>query len=107
SAATSASSFPTRSPCWPRAARSPGTRSSKRGSCCKRRSELGMNAAMAKARILVVDDEPNARAALRTILGEEGYEIAEAADGEEGLARLQEWSPDLVLADVRIPRMDG
>jgi two-component system NtrC family response regulator len=62
---------------------------------------------MAKPRILVVDDEQNARAALRTILTEEGYEIAEAADGEEGLARLQEWSPDLVLADVRMPRMDG
>ncbi|HYV65157.1 MAG TPA: response regulator, partial [Myxococcales bacterium] len=62
---------------------------------------------MAKPRILVVDDEQNARAALRTILSEEGYEIAEAPDGEEGLARLQEWTPDLVLADVRMPRMDG
>src|SRR5205814_5652535 len=62
---------------------------------------------MSKRRILVVDDEQNARAALRTILSEEGYEIAEAADGEEGLARLQEWEPDLVLADVRMPRMDG
>jgi len=62
---------------------------------------------MAKPRILVVDDEQNARAALRTILTEEGYEIAEAADGEEGLARLQEWSPDLVLADVRMPAWTG
>src|SRR5690349_23001035 len=62
---------------------------------------------MSKHRILVVDDEANARAALRTILTEEGYEIAEAADGEEGLARLQEWEPDIVLADVRMPRMDG
>ncbi|MFL5411257.1 MAG: sigma-54-dependent transcriptional regulator [Myxococcales bacterium] len=62
---------------------------------------------MAKQRILVVDDEANARAALRTILSEEGYEISEAADGEEGLARIEEWSPDLVLADVRMPRMDG
>ncbi|MFL5415767.1 MAG: sigma-54-dependent transcriptional regulator, partial [Myxococcales bacterium] len=62
---------------------------------------------MAKQRILVVDDEANARAALRTILTEEGYEISEAADGEEGFARIEEWSPDLVLADVRMPRMDG
>ncbi|MFL5437609.1 MAG: sigma-54-dependent transcriptional regulator [Myxococcales bacterium] len=62
---------------------------------------------MAKQRILVVDDEANARAALRTILSEEGYEISEAADGEEGLARIEEWSPDLVLADVRMPRMNG
>ncbi|MFL5430332.1 MAG: sigma-54-dependent transcriptional regulator, partial [Myxococcales bacterium] len=62
---------------------------------------------MAKQRILVVDDEANARAALRTILSEEGYEISEAADGEEGFARIEEWSPDLVLADVWMPRMDG
>src|SRR3954463_5898564 len=62
---------------------------------------------MGKQRVLVVDDEANARAALRTILSEEGYEISEAADGEEGLARIEEWSPDLVLADVRMPRMNG
>jgi len=62
---------------------------------------------MSKQRILVVDDEQNARAALRTILTEEGYDIAEAADGEEGFAKLRDWGPDLVLADVRMPRMDG
>ena len=62
---------------------------------------------MRKARILVVDDEPNARAALRTILSEEGFEISEARDGEEGLAKLAEDSPDIVLADVRMPRLDG
>jgi len=62
---------------------------------------------MARARILVVDDEANARAALRTILSEEGYEIAEASDGEGGLSTLIEFAPDVVLADVRMPRMDG
>jgi two-component system, NtrC family, response regulator len=62
---------------------------------------------MAKARILVVDDEVNARAALRTILTEEGYEIDQAADGEEGLAKLSDFSPDVVLADVRMPKLDG
>src|ERR1700682_3308534 len=62
---------------------------------------------MPKARILVVDDEMNARAALRTILSEEGHDISEAPDGEEGLARLAEWSPDVVLADVRMPKLDG
>ena len=62
---------------------------------------------MRKARILVVDDEQNARAALRTLLSEEGYEITEAQDGEEGLSKLQDIAPDVVLADVRMPRMDG
>jgi len=62
---------------------------------------------MSKPRVLVVDDEQNARAALRTILTEEGYEIAEASDGEEGLRQVQDFAPDVVLADVRMPRMDG
>jgi two-component system NtrC family response regulator/two-component system response regulator HydG len=62
---------------------------------------------MSKARILIVDDEATARSALRTLLIEEGYEVAEAADGEEGLARLAELAPDVVLADVRMPRRDG
>lgn len=58
-------------------------------------------------RILVVDDEQNARAALRTILAEEGYEVAEAADGQEALEQVASFAPDVVLADVRMPRMDG
>jgi len=60
-----------------------------------------------RERILVVDDEHNARVALRTILSEEGYEIAEAADGEEALALLPGFAPAAILADVRMPRMDG
>ena len=60
-----------------------------------------------KERILVADDEQNARVALRTILTEEGYEVSEAADGEEALALLPGFAPAAVLADVRMPRMDG
>jgi two-component system NtrC family response regulator/two-component system response regulator HydG len=62
---------------------------------------------MGKERILIVDDEQNARAALRTLLAEEGYETAEAGDGEEALAMLSEISPAAVLSDVRMPKMDG
>ncbi|PYO39330.1 MAG: transcriptional regulator [Gemmatimonadetes bacterium] len=62
---------------------------------------------MPKPRILIVDDEQNARSALRTLLSDEGYDIAEAANGEEGFSRLQELAPDVVLADVRMPRIDG
>jgi two-component system NtrC family response regulator/two-component system response regulator HydG len=59
------------------------------------------------ARVLVVDDEQNAREALKTILSEEGYEVQMAADGEEGLARLNSFHPDAVLCDVRMPKRDG
>jgi DNA-binding NtrC family response regulator len=62
---------------------------------------------MSAQRILVVDDEDNARRAISTILGEEGYEVAEAANGEEALSRLAEFSPAAVLTDVRMPKMDG
>jgi len=60
-----------------------------------------------KGRVLVVDDEANARSALAAILGEEGYEVAEAFDGQDALERIPAFAPDVVLADVRMPRMDG
>jgi DNA-binding NtrC family response regulator len=60
-----------------------------------------------KERVLVVDDEANARQALRDILSEEGYEVVEAADGEDALHLMQSFAPAAVLADVRMPRMDG
>jgi DNA-binding NtrC family response regulator len=62
---------------------------------------------MAAERILVVDDEDNARRAIATILGEEGYEVAEASNGVDALARIAEFSPAVVLSDVRMPQMDG
>jgi DNA-binding NtrC family response regulator len=62
---------------------------------------------MAAERILVVDDEDNARRAIATILGEEGYEVAEASNGVDGLARISDFSPAVVLSDVRMPQMDG
>src|SRR6202158_3422981 len=62
---------------------------------------------MGSTRILVVDDEQNARDALRTMLVEEGYQVAEASDGQEALDRMSEFAPVVVLADVRMPKMDG
>ncbi|HET6410665.1 MAG TPA: sigma-54 dependent transcriptional regulator [Anaeromyxobacter sp.] len=58
-------------------------------------------------RVLVVDDEQNARVALRAILTDEGYDVAEAADGEEAIRILPGFAPAVVLADVRMPRVDG
>src|SRR5215475_13298771 len=62
---------------------------------------------MSRAHILVVDDEANARRALQTILEEEGFSVSQAADGQEALELLRAGCPDLVLADIRMPRLDG
>jgi len=62
---------------------------------------------MKKARILIVDDEPVARSGLRTLLEDEDYEVAEAADGEEALQLLAGFAPDVVLSDLRMPKRDG
>jgi two-component system response regulator AtoC len=59
------------------------------------------------ARILVVDDEPNVRLMLRALLEKHGFDVSEAGDGEEALARIASDPPAFVLADVRMPKMDG
>jgi DNA-binding NtrC family response regulator len=59
------------------------------------------------ARVLVVDDDPGVRYTLREILSSEGLQVEEAADGIEGLARYDAAPVPLVVADVRMGRMDG
>ncbi|OOG77753.1 sigma-54 dependent transcriptional regulator [Algoriphagus sp. A40] len=58
-------------------------------------------------KILIIDDERFIRASLREILEYEKFEVSEAQDGEEGLAKIQEEEFDLVLCDVKMPKMDG
>jgi len=60
-----------------------------------------------RGRILVVDDEANARTALAELLREEGYTVDTAADGFKALPKLEEFVPDLVLTDLKMPGMDG
>ncbi|TAK28896.1 MAG: sigma-54-dependent Fis family transcriptional regulator [Myxococcaceae bacterium] len=60
-----------------------------------------------RGRILIVDDEANARAALSEILREEGYETETAADGFKALGKLGAFSPDLILTDLKMPGLDG
>jgi len=59
------------------------------------------------ANILVIDDERAIRNVLKDILGNEGYKTEEAADGEEGLKKFQAGSFDVVLCDIKMPKMDG
>ena len=59
------------------------------------------------ASILIIDDDKAIRKTLTEILRYEGYKIDEAADGEEGLRKFSNTSYDLVLCDVKMPKMDG
>jgi len=59
------------------------------------------------ATILIIDDERAIRKTLNEILGFEGYKIEEAADGEEGLKKFQSAAFDVVLCDIKMPKVDG
>lgn len=63
--------------------------------------------AVAKKKILVVEDEPDYRVLLREILGKAGYAVSDASTGETGLSLYRAESPDLLLLDVMLPDMTG
>ncbi len=57
--------------------------------------------------ILIVDDEQKIRELLDLRLSAEGFKVIQAVDGEEGVAQARKHSPDLILMDVMMPKMDG
>ncbi|WP_329197000.1 MULTISPECIES: response regulator transcription factor [unclassified Streptomyces] len=58
-------------------------------------------------RVLVVDDEPAVREALRRSLAFEGYAAQTAVDGLDALDKAASYAPDLIVLDIQMPRMDG
>ena len=58
-------------------------------------------------RVLVVDDEDRIRGIVRRYLESDGFEVAEARDGEAGVRLARDWHPDLVVLDVMMPGTDG
>lgn len=58
-------------------------------------------------RVLIIDDEAIIRDSVSTYLQDSGFAVFQAGDGREGLERFREISPDVVLLDLRMPRMDG
>ena len=57
--------------------------------------------------ILVVEDQEDNRQILRDLLGNAGYELTEAENGEEAIAAVAKRRPDLILMDIQLPIMDG
>lgn len=58
-------------------------------------------------KILIIEDDEDMIHILKSILELEGYEIAYARDGEDGLSKAKEYNPDLIILDVILPKIDG
>jgi DNA-binding NtrC family response regulator len=66
-----------------------------------------VNVASSKGRVLIVDDEANARSALAELMDDAGYSVSTAADGRTALLQMEQIDPDVVLTDLKMPGMDG
>ena len=58
-------------------------------------------------KILIVEDDPFLRKAYINILTKENFEVDFAEDGEQGLAKAENWKPDLIMLDMLMPKVDG
>ena len=58
-------------------------------------------------KILIADDEPNIVVSLEFLMRQKGYEVKVATNGEDALAAVGEFAPDLILLDVMMPRLSG
>jgi PAS domain S-box-containing protein len=68
---------------------------------------LGLAEGQPRYRLLIVEDQPENRLLLRRLLGPFGFELHEAANGQEAVALFEQWRPDLIWMDIRMPVMDG
>jgi signal transduction histidine kinase/CheY-like chemotaxis protein len=66
-----------------------------------------VEAARPARRIMLVEDQPDARASLEAVLKAEGHEVQTAADGSEALERLRSFRPEVILIDIGLPGMNG
>lgn len=68
---------------------------------------MGYATSQMTAKVLLVDDHETVRDLLRLLLEGEGYEVTEARDGAEALAKVESDKPDLLLLDLMMPEVDG
>lgn len=60
-----------------------------------------------KTKVLAIDDSQTIRVLLQTTLQDAGFEVVTADDGLEGVAKYEEYQPDVVITDINMPNMDG
>jgi DNA-binding response OmpR family regulator len=58
-------------------------------------------------KILIIDDDPSTTESIGSYLKDVGYEVATASDGLEGLELVKKFDPDLVISDIRMPKLNG
>jgi PAS domain S-box-containing protein len=68
---------------------------------------LGLAQGQPRYRLLIVEDQPENRLLLRRLLEPLGFELQEAVNGQEAVALFEQWHPDLIWMDIRMPVMDG
>ena len=68
---------------------------------------LGLAEGQPAYRLLIVEDQPENRLLLRRLLDPLGFELREAVNGQEAVALFEQWHPDLIWMDIRMPVMDG
>jgi two-component system phosphate regulon response regulator PhoB len=62
---------------------------------------------VARKTVLIVEDDRALRELYRTVLRQAGYEVGAVEDGTDALHRLEHWTPDVVVLDLALPRLDG
>ncbi len=73
----------------------------------KRGRILGLAGGQPSYRLLIVEDQPENRLLLRRLLDPLGFDLREAVNGQEAVALFEQWHPDLIWMDIRMPVMDG
>jgi CheY-like chemotaxis protein len=69
--------------------------------------EAGSPASAADKRVLIADDDPEVLKYLETVVSKEGFTVETASDGQEALQKAQKTRPDLILLDLKMPKLQG